>query len=127
MFVKRLVIGSDQQSEIKKSQNIDSFVTHTNDTQTVQTCQTRSVCKPRPPAYIRGPACIQGPASISITMLDPQPVFDARLIFKAQLVFEEIQFPEYFTVPVQCVCFSDTVIICFFVIVVTQSTQYTVS
>jgi len=38
-------------------------MTHTNDAQTVHTCQTRSVRKPRPPAYIQGPACIQGPAS----------------------------------------------------------------
>ena len=44
---------------------------HTNDAQTVHTCQTRSVCKPRPPAYIQGPACIQGPASISTITSDP--------------------------------------------------------
>jgi len=27
--------------------------THTNDAQTVHTCQTRSVCKPWPPVYIQ--------------------------------------------------------------------------
>ena len=40
---------------------------HTNDAQTVHTCQTRSVCKPR-----------------------PQLIFEAGLVFKARLVFEEI-------------------------------------
>ena len=40
-------------------------MTHTNDVQTVHTCQTRSVCKLRPPAYI------QGPASISTITSDP--------------------------------------------------------
>jgi len=34
-------------------------MTHTNDAQTVHSCQTRSVCKPRPPAYIQGPASIR--------------------------------------------------------------------
>ena len=34
--------------------------THTNDAQTVHTCQTQSLCKPRPPAYIQGPASIRG-------------------------------------------------------------------
>ena len=61
-------------------------MTHTNDSQTVQTCQTRSVCKPRSPAYLRDPACIQGPASISTTTLDSRPVFP-----EARLVFEEIR------------------------------------
>jgi len=59
-------------------------MTHTNDVQTVHTCQTRSVCKPRPLAYI------EGPASISTIMSDPRPVFEARLVFKARLLFEEI-------------------------------------
>jgi len=55
---------------------------HTNDVQTVHTCQTRSGCKPRPSAYIQGPACIQGPASISTITSDPRPVFEAGLVFK---------------------------------------------
>jgi len=67
-------------------------MTHTNDVQTVHTCQTRSVCKPRPPAYIQGPACIQGTASISTITSDPWPEFEARLVFKARLLFEEIRY-----------------------------------
>ena len=66
-------------------------MTHTNDAQTVHTCQTRSVCKPGPPAYIQDPAYIQGPASISTTTLDPRPVFEAWLVFTTRLLFEEIQ------------------------------------
>jgi len=61
-------------------------MTHTNDAQTVHTCQTRSVCKPRPSAYIQGPACIN-----TITS-DPRPVFEALLVFKARLLFEEIRY-----------------------------------
>ena len=61
-------------------------MTHTNDAQTVYTCQTRSVCKPRPPAYV------QGPASISTIMSDPRPVFKAGLVIKARLLFEEIPY-----------------------------------
>jgi len=60
-------------------------MTHTNDVQTVHTCQTQSVRKPRPPAYI------QGPATISTITSDPWPVFKVRLVFKARLLFEEIQ------------------------------------
>jgi len=67
-------------------------MTHINDAQTVQTCQTRSVCKPRALAYIWDPACVQGPASISTTMSDPRPVFEGLLVFKARHVFEEIRF-----------------------------------
>ena len=63
---------------------------HTNDAQTVQTCQTRWVCKPRPPAYIWDPAWVQGPASISTTTSDPQPVYEARVVFKVRSVIEEI-------------------------------------
>jgi len=56
--VKTSVIGSD-------GRMIASYraMTHTNDAQTVHTCQTRSVCKPRP-----------------------------RLTFEARLVFEEIRY-----------------------------------
>ena len=64
-------------------------VMHTNDAQTVHTCQTRSGCKPQPLAYIRGSACIQGPASISTITSDSWSVSEARLAFKAQLVFEK--------------------------------------
>ena len=95
-FVKRLVIGldGDLNKEAKILIELASYrvMTHTNDAQTVHTCQTRSVCKPRPPAYIQGPACIQGPASISTITSDHRPVFEARLVFKARLLFEEIRY-----------------------------------
>jgi len=56
-FVKRLVIGFDWDlnKEAKILIDLASYcaTTHTNDAQTVHTCQIRSVCKPRPPAYIQ--------------------------------------------------------------------------
>jgi len=86
MFVKK-VNDRFRSAVWNKEAKIASYsaMTHTDDAQTVQTCDTRSVCKPRSSAYIRDPACIQGPASISIITSYPRPVFEA------QLVFEEIR------------------------------------
>ena len=64
-------------------------MTHTNDAQTLHTCQTQSGCKPRLPSYIRGPAYIQGPASIRTITSDPWLVFE-EIRYRLILVYREI-------------------------------------